>query len=97
MSTSVDEMNFLNLQFMQALKKFDYTNIEGIIALQEMDPAEFVLTIQETIKYHVSRLNKQYEKMQEDIEKNMEEDTLLISRGCVRSLPRHLKKKKVKK
>lgn len=80
-STSDDEMNFLNQQFMHALKMFDYTNIEGIIELQEMDPAEFVFKIQEIIKYHVSRLNENYDQMQKEIEKTWAKTPYLTHDG----------------
>ena len=67
--TTDDELNFLNLQFMVLLKKFDYTNVEAIVELQTMDLAQFMNTIQETIKYHVNRLDNTYAEMQKEIAK----------------------------
>ena len=64
-----DELNFLNLQLMSILKKFDYTNLEGIVELQSMELGEFVLTIQEILKYHFDRLEKTYDKMLDKIDK----------------------------
>lgn len=72
-----DNLNFLNLQFLSLLKKFDYANVEEILKLQEMDFAEFTTTIQETMKYHLNRLEKTYADMQVDLDKKWKKESYL--------------------
>jgi len=72
-----DELNFLNIQLLAILEKYDPKDIIGIIEIQEMELQSFVMKYQEQLKYHFDRLNKTYSTVQKEIDKKWAKETYI--------------------